>query len=67
MKYNKKCPCCNRMATQKFRGIYFCDDCLKIVKKEIKEHKINGVFGEKLIGSFGQGCPVYTDIIIPFK
>ncbi len=33
MKYQNKCIKCQRKATRKYRGRYFCDDCYKKVKR----------------------------------
>lgn len=67
MKFIHKCPCCRKNATKKFRGVYFCDDCLKEIRKANRVKEVKGVYGEKLVGSFGQGCAIYRDIIIPLK
>jgi len=59
----KKCTRCGKSAKRKFRGVILCTDCVRAVKKV----KAKYVLGEVLIGSFGQGVPVYTDVLHKLK
>jgi predicted amidophosphoribosyltransferase len=67
MKYEEKCPCCNRKATKKFRGVYFCENCVKDIRKANKIKKVKGVYGSIPVFSLGQGCTVYRDVLIKLK
>ena len=47
MKYNHKCPVCNREATVKYKNVYFCDTHCKGARRI----KAKVVYKEKLIFS----------------
>ena len=63
MKYLHKCPICNKEATRKYKNVYFCDTCVKKVRK----YKSKLVFKEILIYSLGQGTGIYTYSTIKLK
>lgn len=64
MKYKHKCTTCNKQATKKFKGRWFCDDCCK----EVKRHKkIRFVWAEKFLFSIGKNTKVYTDVPVKLK
>lgn len=63
MKYTK-CLCCRRKATKKFRGRYFCDDCLKSVRRD---RKCNAILTDRLVLSLGQGCGIYRHYFVKLK
>lgn len=66
MKYIHKCVChSNRKADRKFRGLYFCSDCLKEVRRSrgYKNRKPIAVWSEKHIFSIGN-TKVYQDILV---
>ena len=60
MKYQNKCPGCNRLATKKYGNVYFCERCAKIVRRR----KATGVFKDILVDSLGQGCGIYTSSLV---
>lgn len=66
MKYDRKCPCCNKKATTKFGIVFFCNDCAKYVRR----NKMKYVLGERLIGEIHgtfldpKPLPIYTDVLI---
>ena len=61
MKFTNKCPVCNRLATRRFRGRHFCDDCQRIVRRK----KVDVVYREVLVLANvlgGKGFQIYADI-----
>ena len=64
MKYSNKCSYCSRKAERKFRGEYFCSDCLKFVKRT----KLTSFHGKpRLLFNLGSGLRVYKDIPVRLK
>lgn len=66
MKFPNKCPGCNRMATRRFRGRRFCEDCQRVVRRD---HP-TAVYQERLVFSFPRqngerAFGVYRDIPLP--
>ena len=55
MKYIHKCPSCNREATTKYRGVYFCNSCAKYHRK----NKTKVVAKEVLLVSLEHGGGIY--------
>lgn len=60
MKYLRKCPCCNRIATKRVGKLDFCDDCAK----EVRKNKSKYIWHEKYVCSFSPRCRIYTDYLI---
>lgn len=70
MKFPKKCVFhINRKADGKFRGIPFCSDCLKNVKRRRgnKNNKVTVVYSEKLIGQLNSYFKIYENYPIKLK
>ena len=66
MKYQHKCPGCNRLATRRFRGRWFCENCQRIARRIRPDF----VFQERLVwaapGEHGKnGFLIYKDIPLP--
>lgn len=58
MKYVQKCPCCKRLATRKYRGVWFCESCCKELRRPAggsKGKRQNFFVTERLVFSFGRG------------
>ena len=60
VKYGRKCPTCNRMASKRIGKLDFCDDCAKQVRK----HKSKYVVGERYVFEMAPQMRVYRDIFI---
>lgn len=50
MKLERKCTCCNREASGKYKSRPFCNDCMKKVRRA----KTKYVWAEKLAFSIGK-------------
>lgn len=66
MKYARKCPLCNRVATKRFGKLDFCDDHYKDVKKPAgrKHRRATGIWVEQYVWTLGPECKVYRDRLV---
>lgn len=63
MKYQHKCPSCNREASKKYKGVYFCDTCAKNMRKQ----KATAVFKEVPLFSLNAGIVVYGYSVVKLQ
>lgn len=66
MKFNRKCPICQRKATRRFGKLYFCDDHYKDVRQSdcSKRRKATGIWSERYVGMFSPDCKIYKDYLV---
>ena len=63
-KYVNKCAICNRQASQKHRGVHFCMEHLRKLRRS--KRPVRGVYGEKIAFRIGT-ISVYRTTYIPLK
>lgn len=66
MKFDRKCPICQRKATHRFGKLDFCDDHYKEVRQSdgSKRRKAIAVWTERYVGMFGPDCKIYRDYYV---
>lgn len=66
MKFNRKCPICQRKATRRFGKLDFCDDHYKDVRQSdiSKRRKATAVWSERYVGQFSPDCKIYRDYLV---
>jgi len=60
MKFDRKCPGCNRKATKRISKLSFCESCAKYVHKNHTKY----AWGEEPVGQIGP-LTIYRDYPIP--
>ena len=68
MKFKNKCPICNRLATRRFRGRRFCEDCQRVVRRMRPAFVYRGELAYSFPRQIGEcASGIYRDIPLPLR